>query len=81
MKRAYCDINFQSKTTDSRYANYRDDYGDDSWELDALDPRVITELITNQSTKYTDEDKRNLLIEKQENERQKIREIADNWQD
>ncbi|KKL20583.1 hypothetical protein LCGC14_2454000, partial [marine sediment metagenome] len=35
-----------AKTTDSRYAAYRDEYGDDSWELDALDPRVITELIT-----------------------------------
>ncbi|GAI07386.1 unnamed protein product, partial [marine sediment metagenome] len=32
-----------AKTTDSRYANYRDEYGEDSWELDALDPRIITE--------------------------------------
>jgi len=68
-----------AKTTDSRYASYRDEYGDESWELDALDPRIITELITKQAMNYTDEDKREFLIEKQENERQEIREIADNW--
>ena len=67
-----------AKTTDSRYANYRDEYGDDSWELDALDPRVITELITNQAADYTDNNKRKALIEKQEEERQEIRELADN---
>lgn len=68
-----------AKTTDSRYATYRDEYGDDSWELDALDPRVLTELITNRASDYTNEDKRELLIEKQEKERQEIRELAENW--
>lgn len=68
-----------AKTTDSRYATYRDEYGDESWELDALDPRIITELITNQAADYTDNDKRKALLEKQEDERQEIRELADNW--
>lgn len=68
-----------ARTTDSRYATYRDKYGDDSWELDALDPRVITELITNQAADYTDNNRRKALIEKQEEERQEIQEIADNW--
>ena len=69
-----------AKTTDSRYAAYRDDYGDESWELDALDPRVITQLITNHAADYTDSNKRKTLIKQQENERQEIRELADNWQ-
>lgn len=68
-----------AKTTDSRYATYRDEYGDESWELDALDPRVITELITTKAADYTDEDKRKALMEKQEEERQEIRDLADNW--
>ena len=68
-----------AKTTDSRYANYRDEYGDDSWELDALDPRIITELITSHANHYTDEARRELLVEQQENERQEIRDLADNW--
>lgn len=70
-----------AKTTDSRYVSYISEYGEESWELDALDPRVLTELITNKVADYTDEDKREFLIKKQENERQEIREIADNWQD
>lgn len=68
-----------AKTTDSRYASYRDEYGDDSWELDALDPRVITTLITDKIVACTDQDKRDFLIDKQEVERQQIRDLADNW--
>jgi hypothetical protein len=34
-----------AKQTDSRYQTYRDEYGDDSWELDALEPSVLAELI------------------------------------
>ena len=34
-----------AKTTDSRYAAYERQYGDKSWELDALEPRVIVDLI------------------------------------
>jgi hypothetical protein len=34
-----------AKTTDSRYADYAARYGDESWELDALDPVFIRQLI------------------------------------
>ncbi|KKM89583.1 hypothetical protein LCGC14_1247190 [marine sediment metagenome] len=68
-----------AKTTDSRYNSYRDEYGDESWELDALDPRFITKLITKHIKEYTDEDKRDFLIEKQELDRAKLQEISDNW--
>ncbi len=68
-----------AKSTDTRYATYRDEYGDESWELDALDPRVITQLITSQAADYTDASKRAKLMKKQEIERQEIREIADDW--
>lgn len=69
-----------AKATDSRYASYRDEYGDDSWELDALDPRIITTLITDNITAYSDQSKRDFLIERQESERQQIRDLADNWE-
>lgn len=68
-----------AKTTDSRYESYISEYGEESWELDALDPRVLTELITSQAADFTQEDKREFLIEKQEKERQEIQEIAGNW--
>ena len=70
-----------AKTTDSRYDKYIDEYGDESWELDALDPRVITELIEKHIEIYTDEDARDALIEIQENDRKKLQEVSDKWKD
>lgn len=37
-----------AKMTDSRVGNYIDIHGDKSWELDALEPRVIDELVANE---------------------------------
>ena len=34
-----------AKQTDSRFQDYDEKYGSDSWELDALEPKVITTLI------------------------------------
>ena len=33
-----------AKITDSRASKYIDEYGNESWELDALEPQVITDL-------------------------------------
>jgi hypothetical protein len=68
-----------AKTTDSRYAKYIEDYGSESWELDALDPRIITDLITDKAADYTDETKRQVLIDIQETERCEIRKIANEY--
>jgi len=68
-----------AKPTDSRYAVYRDVYGDDSWELDALDPRVIAELITKKVLFMTEVKKRESLIKRQEKERVSIQEVANSW--
>ena len=35
-----------AKVTDSRFEGYRRLYGDESWELDALNPAYLTELVT-----------------------------------
>lgn len=68
-----------AKTTDSRYWQYRAEYGDESWELDALDPHVLTELITDAVWEHTQQDKREVLIKRQESDRQRIQDFADNW--
>jgi len=36
-----------AKVTDSRFEAYQREYGDESWELDALNPEVIHNLIEN----------------------------------
>ena len=70
-----------AKTTDSRYEGYIAEYGEESWELDALDPRVITKLIEKHVQQRTDQFRRDALIEKQENDRKKLQEISDNWKE
>ncbi|MCL2514176.1 MAG: hypothetical protein FWF08_09750, partial [Oscillospiraceae bacterium] len=44
-----------AKMTDSRYGSYIGRYGNESWELDALEPQVISGLITKNVLKYRDE--------------------------
>jgi len=68
------------KQTDSRSGDYEIEYGDECWELDALDPRVITKLIEKHVQQRTDQFKRDALIEKQEADREKLQEISDNLQ-
>lgn len=45
-----------AKTTDSRYASYIQAYGDESWELDALDPQVLAGLVRDAVAEYRDDD-------------------------
>lgn len=37
-----------AKETDSRFEGYREEYGDESWELDALEPTVLAELVRSE---------------------------------
>jgi len=45
-----------AKMTDSRFEGYERKYGDKSWELDALEPKVITELIRKNVLEHIDTD-------------------------
>lgn len=45
-----------AKMTDSRAELYTSDYGRDSWELDALEPAVITDLITSEIERIRDDE-------------------------
>jgi hypothetical protein len=46
-----------AKETDARYGAYRDRFGDECWELDALEPQVISDLILTEFNKLVDADK------------------------
>jgi hypothetical protein len=45
-----------AKSTDARFESYRALYGEESWELDALSPNYIRDLIVNNVTPYIDQD-------------------------
>lgn len=68
-----------AKITDSRFEGYAREHGDESWELDALDPRVIHKLIVDTVLEYRDDD---LFTQVQEEEREKrelLSAAADDW--
>lgn len=69
-----------AKSTDSRYASYRDKYGDESWELDALDPSILDALIRKEVAEFRDDD----LYDARENEelrhREALEKASSNWQ-
>lgn len=68
-----------AKTTDSRFAAYMAQYGESSWELDALKPKVITKLIQDAIDTHTDAD---LFRERQaqmEADRARLIDIADDF--
>lgn len=43
-----------AKSTDSRFASYQAEHGDESWELDALEPTIIQELIETNVSRLRD---------------------------
>ena len=45
-----------AKMSDPRAAGYIENYGHSSWELDALEPRVIRDLIGDAMKEYTNKD-------------------------
>ena len=45
-----------AKSTDSRYEGYLSEFGDESWELDALEPRVLAKLVEDAVASVRDND-------------------------
>ena len=68
-----------AKITDSRAADYIARYGSSSWELDALEPRVLNDLIIEAVDKYRDVDKYDAVVELERRQRETIKAVADNW--
>jgi hypothetical protein len=68
-----------AKATDSRYKTYRDEYGEQCWELDALEPQVIEDLITKHVKDLTIQSRRTKIIKQQEDEREQIEIVPINW--
>ncbi len=68
-----------AKMTDSRFKKYREDYGSESWELDALEPSVIKDLIVTNTLRYRDEDTWDERVDQQDMEVGELQTLANNW--
>jgi hypothetical protein len=68
-----------AKLTDSRAGEYIAEHGTSSWELDALEPRVMIDLITEHIEGIVDQDRFDARKAKQEYEREALDACADRW--
>ena len=68
-----------TKLSDSRATGYIQKYGYECWELDALEPAVIKELIKTNVLKYRDEDLYLETINYQNDEKDLLRKASENW--
>jgi hypothetical protein len=66
-----------AKTTDSRYKKYRFEHGVSSWELDALEPAVLSKLVEDAILRHVDMDLFHEVDEEIEKHKKMIRFAAD----
>jgi hypothetical protein len=68
-----------AKLTDSRYSGYIKKHGSSSWELDALEPRVLRDLIRHQVLIHRDENTLNDIMQAETQYKKTLTEFANNW--
>jgi hypothetical protein len=68
-----------AKVTDSRFTAYEEQYGDESWELDALDPATLDGLIEAAVLEFRDERKWNARVKTEEEGRHHLTLCSKNW--
>ena len=62
-----------AKVTDPRAAAYIAIHGDESWEVDALPPNVLTQLINDAIEAEIDNDALQEILDKEESDREVLR--------
>jgi len=68
-----------AKETDSRAKEYIRKYGNESWELDALEPSMIDKLIRDEVLALRDEDKWEAAEQEEEEHRAALQLVSDRW--
>lgn len=68
-----------AKDTDARFAGYQDEFGDSSWELDALDPDVISDLIRNELDDTVQLEQWNRAMTREEKNQRSLRKVSARW--
>lgn len=70
-----------AKTTDSRFDGYRRIYGESSWELDALSPTYLADLVRSHVEPNIDYSAWTATQDRIDNTRNKIATLAQQWTD
>lgn len=70
-----------AKLSDSRCAGYINEYGDSSWELDALSPEYIEDLVRLEIENYIDPDLLAVVLKRESYYKQKLSNFVDQAKD
>lgn len=68
-----------AKTTDARFNGYADIYGDESWELDALEPDVLADLVRQAVLAERDDKAWEEALAQESRHKAELRHAAANW--
>lgn len=69
-----------AKITDSRATVYIRRFGDESWELDALDPNTLAGLVRDAVSSIRDDEAWDAALEKENESKRQLSAVASNWQ-
>lgn len=69
-----------TKLSDSRAIRYIEEYGYECWELDALEPQAISDLIKSNVELYRDEDLYQSCLAKESTEKGLLYDLSENWE-
>jgi hypothetical protein len=70
-----------AKPTDARFKKYRQRFGNSSWELDALPPSYLNNLVETNITKMIDDDLWQKQVDRISEYRRQISKIADQFEE
>jgi hypothetical protein len=70
-----------AKITDSRAEKYIAEHGEESWELDALDPAILTALIEAELKPYRDDNIFKKFKNREDEERSQLLAVSKRWDD
>ena len=66
-----------AKDSDSRFDSYKKQFGNKSWELDAIEPHTLAELVSQEVLYERDDDLWNEALERENEVKEKLTEISD----
>jgi len=69
-----------AKETDSRFEAYQEQFGDSSWELDAVEPRTLANLVRENVGELIDHDQWQEVMEGEERMREELQSFADEYE-
>lgn len=70
-----------AKVTDARFESYQRTYGDSSWELDALEPQYLNDLVRQHVEQYVESDKWQRRVREIEDIKARIVSVAAEFED